>query len=465
MDWRRALGYFVLIFAATALMHAGLLRLPYFWDEAGYYIPAARDFFLHRQLIPTSTHTNAHPPLPSIVLAEAWWIFGYSPLTTRLLMVVVSALALLAEFAIGRRLQNDVVAWCTVACTALYPVWFAQSSLAHADVFATCFALWGIYFYFAGRLRWAALIFSLAVLSKESAVLFPVALWIWSVLVRMVSRLRQFARTCDGEREIWLLTPVVPLVAWFTYHWWRTGFVFGNPEFQRYNLAESRVPARVAMAFLHRGWHLFGHMNMFVLIVLTLIAMSWTGLRGRERIAASAQAAIAWLVLASWIAFSFIGGALLTRYLLPCYPLVTLIFVSTLWRRWRWWPVAIAVVLVAFALALVRGPRYRFAPEDNLAYADFVRLHEGATHYISEHLPHAVVLSAWPGTGELSRPWLGYVQRPVRTVDIDDFSGAQILLAAQQPGSYDAAFVFSTKYDPGPGPSARLAFWRKRDEQ
>ena len=35
-----------LFFAAVYLSHITLLRLPYFWDEAGYYIPAAWDFFL-----------------------------------------------------------------------------------------------------------------------------------------------------------------------------------------------------------------------------------------------------------------------------------------------------------------------------------------------------------------------------------------------------------------------------------
>src|SRR5437899_11781727 len=34
------------IFFSLVSLHWHLLWLPYFWDEAGYYIPAARDFFL-----------------------------------------------------------------------------------------------------------------------------------------------------------------------------------------------------------------------------------------------------------------------------------------------------------------------------------------------------------------------------------------------------------------------------------
>src|SRR5580658_4727633 len=54
---------FAIIFAAVLLLHAPLLQLPYFWDEAGYYVPAARDIFLSGSFIPHSTVSNAHPPL------------------------------------------------------------------------------------------------------------------------------------------------------------------------------------------------------------------------------------------------------------------------------------------------------------------------------------------------------------------------------------------------------------------
>ena len=52
--WAEQCLLFALFFAGLMLLHAPLLRLPYFWDEAGYYIPAARDLFLTGALIPKS---------------------------------------------------------------------------------------------------------------------------------------------------------------------------------------------------------------------------------------------------------------------------------------------------------------------------------------------------------------------------------------------------------------------------
>ena len=61
--------FVILIFALLVAAHWPVLRLPYFWDEAGYYIPAAYDIFTSGSIIPHSTLTNAHPPLVMAYLA------------------------------------------------------------------------------------------------------------------------------------------------------------------------------------------------------------------------------------------------------------------------------------------------------------------------------------------------------------------------------------------------------------
>src|SRR5947209_5073363 len=175
-----------LFFVAVYLTHFRLLRLPYFWDEAGYYIPAAWDFFRTRALIPQTTVTNAPPPVPSILLAAWWHLSGYVISGTRTLVCMVAAAALLGLFKLARTLTNTTVAAVTVILTAIYPVWYAQSTLAHADIFAAAFTLWGLSFYLNRTERTrsrntflAALMFSLAALSKETAIVTPAALALW----------------------------------------------------------------------------------------------------------------------------------------------------------------------------------------------------------------------------------------------------------------------------------------------
>src|ERR1700691_785327 len=149
--WVEQFLLFALFFTGLMLVHSPLLRLPYFWDEAGYYIPAARDLFLTGALIPQSTPSNAHPPLVMAWLALGWRIFGYSTLVTRTAMLALSAFTLLGLFRLSRIAANLSVAWATITLVALYPVYFAQSSMAQVDLPAAGFTFWALGAYIEDR--------------------------------------------------------------------------------------------------------------------------------------------------------------------------------------------------------------------------------------------------------------------------------------------------------------------------
>jgi 4-amino-4-deoxy-L-arabinose transferase-like glycosyltransferase len=173
---------FVLLFACVFLLHISLLRLPYFWDEAGYYVPAARDLLLSGSLIPHSTPSNAHPPLVMAWLALCWKIAGFSPLVTRAAMLVISAFSLTGIFRLARRVANQEVAIASTICTMVYPVFFTQSSLAHVDLAAAGLIFWGLSEYVDRQSLKAAVWFSLAALAKETAILAPLALFGWELI-------------------------------------------------------------------------------------------------------------------------------------------------------------------------------------------------------------------------------------------------------------------------------------------
>jgi 4-amino-4-deoxy-L-arabinose transferase-like glycosyltransferase len=463
-----------LFFVAIYVSHYRLLRLPYFWDEAGYYIPAAWDFFRLGTLIPQTTVTNAHPPLPSILLAAWWHLSGYVVSGTRTLVCMVAAAGLLGVFKLARNLTSTAVAAVTVVLTAIYPIWFAQSTLAHADIFAAAFTLWGLAFYLDrdgpddGSHRklllnqlLAAFMFSLAALSKETAIVTPAALALWEAILFIRDRRETILHRLHLNWLLALLAPILPLAAWYAYHYHKTGFVFGNPEFLRYNATANLDAYRIALCLWHRLLHLTTHMNMFVPVVCAIavffIPVSATAPPG---IAKPQLKAIAVVLLANWIAFSVLGGALLTRYLLPMYPLILLVCVAT-WRRHlrQWWPIA-ALSAAALLAGIWINPPYAFAPEDNLTYRDMIVVHQRAVHFIDQTYPQATVLTAWPATSELNRPELGYTNHPVKTVDLQNFAMDQIQKAAADPGSYDVALIFSTKWEP---PANRINLGRQNE--
>jgi len=460
---------FALIFSAIFLLHGPLLRLPYFWDEAGYYIPAAYDFFTQGSLIPTSVPSNAHPPLPAIYLALWWKLSAFKPAATRIAMLLLAAVALTAVFKISQMLANTRVALAVVACTAIYPIWFAQSSLAHADLPAAAFSLWAIYFYFCslrdddlGNATLATLFFWLSALSKETAVIIPIALAMYDL--GLTGRRSRESRKVL-QRSSLVLSSVIPLATWFLYHRSRTGFFFGNPEFFAYNITGTMTPVRVLISIGLRIWQMFGYMNLWLLTLATIWVMRYPALREnsseRPRIALTTQYRIAAILIVNVLAFSFVGGAALARYLLPVYPLVILIGISTLRRRMAEWPLAVALVILGFVLALFANPFGYTAPEDNLSYRDYVVLHKQAANRLQERDPHARVLTAWTATDELTKPFLSYVRQPMRVVHIEDFSYDQLQVARLAAGQYDIALLFSTKQTPQFSVLDRWSWWER----
>ena len=467
-EWTQLFLLFALFFAGLMLLHAPLLRLPYFWDEAGYYVPAARDLFLSGTLIPRSTPSNAHPPLVMAWLALSWRIFGYSTLVTRSAMLAVSAFSLVGLFRLSRSAANLQVAWATTMLVALYPVYFMQSSMAQVDLPAAGFTFWALAAYIDSYknedCRWKHVVwFSLAALAKETAILAPLVLFGWEAAANLIRPRLPKSRWIDflpplerGRDAFYLLLPMVPLSSWYAYHYLKTGFLLGNPEFYRYNVAATLSPLRIPLALLMRLWQLFGYFGLYLLTLAGMLAMfrpprvdnpRGSGL-ARQRIPFWMQGVFLAVLLAYLAFMSAVGGAVLARYMLPVVPLVVLALVSTLWRRVRYWKSIIIAVGFAFAAGLFSNPPYGFSLEDNLAYRDYIVMHTEASRFLATRYPNKRVLTTWPASDELSRPWLGYVTRPFPILRIEDFSTSQIKLAGMVRDRFDVALVFSTKYQP-----------------
>jgi 4-amino-4-deoxy-L-arabinose transferase-like glycosyltransferase len=491
-----------LFFAAVALSHLTLLHLPYFWDEGGYYIPAALDFFRTGQLVPH--FTNAHPPLPNILLGTLWHLTGFHVLATRLFVCAFAAAALLAVYRLTQHLLDTSAAITVTFLTAVYPIWFAQSTLAHADIFAAAFTLSGLALYLPATQNsihsklntqqitssfhsdpsltpkstrpqlLIAILFSLAALSKETSILQPATLAGLELFLLVRDRRDPTLRPAHLRLITALAFPVLPLVLWYIYHHHITGFTFGNPEFLRYNATANLTFGHIFTSLRYRFLHLFWQRNIWLPITLALaclflprrFALKGRGFspavknshkpgalapEGAEAAGANALSGptlctIFLLVLANWLFFSVLGGALLTRYLLPIYPLILLVCVDTWRTRTRLTFVFTAITAGAFISALWLNPPTSFAPEDNLTYRDMVVVHQQAIDYVAQHYPNATVLTAWPVAADLFNPWLGYTATPIKGFSIEDFTRAQIARAAAEPGRYDTAIVFTTHY-------------------
>ena len=443
---------FIGTFAAVALLHYPMLRLPYFWDEAGYYIPAALDFFRHGLLIPQSTLSTGHTPLLSISLALAWHLLGYAPLITRLTMVLFATGTLAALYLLGHTLAERETAIWACALLALSALFFAQSTFAFLDLPAaltTTIAVWAL---LKRRMAWFALVASLSVLTKETAiVLVPVAIvYFW--------RFRKDPRKSDW---MWLAAPVVVLGIWSIYYHHATGYWTGGAKYLQYNLYSTLKPGRIGASLVRRLYQVFTAGFNWILVGAALpgyrkrkaAAESGAGGNTEKTVETSASIRkefffITFGLAAVYIAMlSVVGGAVLARYLLPMFPcfyLALVLLVEALPRPFM--RVAFVIVGVAFIASWFINPSYPFAYENNLSYADFVRLHQQASEWLSAQPGDPRVLTAWPATDELSRPELGYVKKPLRVVGVPNFDPP--IFRDVPASSFDLVYLYSRKWDP-----------------
>lgn len=435
----RARSYFLtfgLIALFLVLAHGPLLSLPFYWDEAGQFIPASLDLFRAGAWIPFSTTPNVHPPGVMAWLACWWSIFGYSIVISRIAMLALAAVGALATFLLAIELSRGATgapAFAALVLLCLSPLFFAQSMLAQLDMPAMAFSILALLLFLQNRFRASALVCALLVLVKETGIVAP-ALFGCILLVERGRSSRQ------RLQALWFLIPLPVLLLWLFALHHATGHWFGNPAFTAYNLWEPLHPGRFLVALARRFYYLFIGSGHFIGTIALLWAIPRMPLlRDRPwRVAGL-------FVLAQVLVVSALGGAVLERYLLPALPIVYIAFAVSLQallpRTRRLTMAALVACLIA---AIFVNPPYPFPFENNLAFVSFVELQENAAAAVEFHKGR--VATAFPMADALRDPDLGFVDTPRNVLSMADFTAPEIeKLKSRSP---DMLIVFTRAWDP-----------------
>lgn len=413
------------------LAHLPFLQTPYFWDEAGQFIPASLDLFFSGEIIPRSTLPNVHPPGVMLYLAAVWHLFGYSIVATRLAMLLI---AILAGWAVYRLAADFLCPDCkaavmTLALLCLSPLFFSQSIMALLDMPAMALTVVALLLFLREQLALAALACVALVMVKETGALLPAVLGIVLVLEHR------------WKRSVLFLIPAFPLIGWLILLHSSTGNWLGNTYFAQYNLRYPLNPMRIALALIRRGYYLFIGTGYFVGTIALLKTRKIRPLSRAWRIAGV-------FGLAHVAAMCILGGAVLERYLLPVLPIALAAFANafcSLTPRFR--TVAFAGTCAASAACIFVNPVYPFPLENNLAWTDYVAVQRDAAGYLSAHLQAgATISSSFPFAGCMRRPELGYTVRQYHIDEIPDFSSRSV--EALRGKRIDAFVLFSSTWNP-----------------
>ena len=442
--------HFLLLFGALLfLTHLPLLNLPYFWDEAIQYIPSALDIYHDGAWIPHSVAPVVHPPGVMAYVAAWWGIAGCHPVVTRSAMLLLACFGVLAAFLLAIELLREsrgTPALLAAALLCCSPVFFSQSVMAQLDAPAMVFTALALLFFLQDRIALSAAACVPLVLVKETGMAVPLVLAGWLLFERRWREAALYA------------APAGALGGWLLALRRGTGNVLGSQGFADYNAFFLLQPARLAVSLGRRLYYLF--ISSFHWVGTIAIVYAWR----KSALFTSRAWKVAWLFVAAHVALvTVLGGAMLERYLLPVMPVIYTAMAAGLVQFGKWpQRVFTTVLLCGLAASNFINPLYPFPYENNLAFADFVKLQMDATDYVEHWYPQAKVLTAWPTVVELTNPELGFVKRPIRVQPVRNFSSQG--LAGIDWDRVEVMIAFSRSWDPPTslmhfGPVLR--FWRR----
>jgi hypothetical protein len=425
--------FFAVVAAVVFLTHAPLYKLPFYWDELGQFVPASLDLFRTGAWIPYTTVPNIHPPGLMAYLAAFWHLTGYSVEATRLAMLLIASLGAFFTFLLCITLGRGAPgfpAFTALMFLCLSPLFVAQGMMAQLDMPAMTLTCLALLFFLQDHFRRAALVCVALVMVKETGIVAPMTFGLWLLIERR-------------WREALLFTaPLLPLGVWLVALHHATGHWAGNDSFAAYNAFYTLHPVRFALAALRRFYYIFiGSGHCIGAAALVYAWKNTTLFRDRS------WKVIGFFAASHLLLICLFGGAVLERYLLPVLPPLYIAFalgLSVLSTRWRLTgTVALFATLIA---ANFLNPPYPFPFENNLAFANFVSLHDRAADFVENNYPGGTIVTTFPLAGALRRPDFGYVTHPVKVREIDNFRASTIdAVAHEHP---DALVLYDVAWDP-----------------
>ncbi len=423
----------VICLAAVFVTHYGLIGMPYFWDEVGQFVPATWDLYSRGSLVPSSATPNVHPPGIMAWVALWWHVFTPSVEVSRVAMLFLGAGTLFAAFLLAVELCGAAAglpAFFAVLVLGCSPLFYTQALLVQLDLPSTLFTCLAFWFFFRER-HWAAIACCCAlVLTKETGALVPLVLGGWLAYEKRF------------RRASFYLIPLGLLGIWLAILFAQTGHWLGNEEFARYNAGSAARLSHVGFSLIRRAYFLF--IGDFHWIGTLGIIAGWRAgvfQRRRWRIAAV-------FFFAHAVMVSFLGGAVLERYLLPILPLfyaAAVLGLFTLRPAWKW--SGFALMTAGLVAALFINPFFwPFPFENNLAMADFTSLHARTASWLEQKASRRTIATAWPLSAELTRPDVGYVSKRLMVLEAPDFTVTRVL--SMPLDEIDIFVLYSRDWDP-----------------
>lgn len=418
----------VVAFAVLALLVAPL-STPYWWDAGAVYAPGAKWVLDHgfdaRPGVFPADLSRGHTTLFYLILAAAYRVLGAGPVAGHLLTFAFAWMAVVFTYALGRRLFGWQAGGVAAALLVASPLFQTMASEALPEMAMTALTAAAFHAYARGRIAQTAALGTMLVLIKEVGIACPLAI-AGAIALEQPRSLRRVAIA---------LVPVFVLAFFFAWQKKAEGWFvlpYHAGLFHEKHSLVLQLGRVTESLFVDGRW---------------IAALAAAGLAAWRR----AELARVWRehreVLVAFVLFAgmnlgfFAKMFFLDRYVLPVHVCVAIVIGGALTLpKIRWPGLAAAALAIGVALSRRSAGTDMASGETSFRYLHAVHAHAALLHRLEMTGGDPLVLTVWPVTDELREPFLGWVHRPFRCVDIDNVGSpihADRIIAVQGLGSFE----------------------------
>lgn len=398
---------FLFLLVVVFISKFGVLNTPYYWDEMGWVRSAhwLSEVNLLRAI--PGLHPPAafwgHPPALYLSLASLFKLFGDSIWLSHLLIICFSFLGVYFTYLLGSFLYGLTAGIFSALFLFFSGIYFAQSGMFLGDIPVATLGVMSVYFALRKKYIPYLLCAIYMVMVKETGAAVVFSLMIYLFLTGGYKSRQAF-------REVFKYgVPLLVIAAFFILQKFATGKFCCIYPFE-FHLFELRAESAVRQASAITEWLFFyQHRYVFTLSIALNLILNKASRNRKELLL------FLLIVIFSGYTFSFIY--FLPRYLLPVLPFF---YMAGAWSlteliKSKKLQTAAGIAIAAALIYHLSDPVMRGNNEVNMKYLDAVKTHKTMCEYIEEEFPGARVLTVFPHTEQLLRPYLGYVNRPLKT--------------------------------------------------
>lgn len=389
------------------------INLPFFWDETGVYVKAIAYMYQHKiSLLPQSMPSDlsrGHPLLFVFTYSLIVKIIGYHIWLLHAISLCVSVATLTIVFLLGKKVLSPLVGLSASMLLAVQPFFVAQSMMVLPEMLLTLLSILTIYFFIEKKKLFYLLACSLAVLTKESALILPVTLLAGDIAFCFFTK--PPAKT-NIVKEIssrtWILIPLIVFVLFVFIQRYQMGWFF-FPEHIGYI---SSNPKTILARGFYAIFFIFGCQKRFLWLIPICFLLYKLVLNALIKRKATQQDYF-FIILSSFFIGAILFAAInfmMNRYLLYALPVVVIMAVSGLMKLIIDKRIMIGIIILLMVVSISFPKSNKFVYDVSLDYKDVVLVQQQATAYLENHnLYHAKIFTNYPVYHGLMDTCLGYL--------------------------------------------------------